>query len=177
MTILPESFNDLVLLNTKCERKRGSSSSSEVREEKSSASQGDNELTDEQDEVLKEPDIAQELSQYFTIPLYVYECYLPNILDILINPWTFQLPEDIFEDLTFSETDKDESFSSIMFKIPSFEKDITPGCDEATMYMKWMRIAHERRLTESSNSENEATLKQQCSMLTDMYYSCFVNGE
>lgn len=231
MTILPESFNDLLLLDTKLEViKEGSSESDEIidrvsesqsaqTESPSAPTESPSGLTElpsaptespsaptESTSVLTEsPSVLTESGDaqrddgqqdnkphkktehkhdkeekpyhYYTIPFYMYESYLPNVLDMLINPWDFTLPEDIYEDLTFMESDRDESFSkSPMFKVPSFEREFTPGCDEATMYMSWMRINHERRLTECSNNENEATLKQQCSVLTDIYYSCFVNG-
>ncbi|CAG2218549.1 SZT2 [Mytilus edulis] len=200
MTILPESFNDLLLLDTKLEViKEGSSESDEIidrvsesqsaRTESPSAptespsESGDAQRDDGQQDnkphkkTEHKHDKEEKPYHYYTIPFYMYESYLPNVLDMLINPWDFTLPEDIYEDLTFMESDRDESFSkSPMFKVPSFEREFTPGCDEATMYMSWMRINHERRLTECSNNENEATLKQQCSVLTDIYYSCFVNG-
>lgn len=217
MTILPESFNDLLLLDTKLEViKEGLSESDEIVDRVSESQSAPTESPiaptespsgpSESTSVLTEsPSVLTELGDaprddglqdnkphkktehkhdkeeepyhYYTIPFYMYESYLPNVLDMLINPWDFTLPEDIYEDLTFMESDRDESFSkSPMFKVPSFEREFTPGCDEATMYMSWMRITHERRLTECSNNENEATLKQQCSVLTDIYYSCFVNG-
>ncbi|XP_052100492.1 KICSTOR complex protein SZT2-like isoform X3 [Mytilus californianus] len=227
MTILPESFNDLLLLDTKLEViKEGSSESDEIidRVTESQGAQTIDRVTESQGAPTESPSAPTESSgvptespsaptespstltescdaprddgqqenkpehygkhgkqeepyHYYTIPFYMYESYLPNVLDMLVNPWDFTLPEDLYEDLTFMESNRDESFSkSPMFKVPSFEREFTPGCDEATMYMSWMRITHERRLTECSNNENEATLKQQCSVLTDIYYSCFVNG-
>ena len=162
MTILPESFDDLLQLNIRTTIHQESSSESDIVIDKLSESQP-----------TEQHDDNKEQSHYFTLPFYMYECYLSNVLEMLINPWNFKLPEDIFEDLTFSESDKDESSSKI-FKVPSFEREASLGNDEA--YISWMKLNHERRNTECSNGEVEATLKQQCSVLTDMYYSCFVNG-
>jgi hypothetical protein len=42
------------------------------------------------------------------IPVYVYDCHLHSITESLINRWTFSLPPDIHEDMTFAD-DADEA--------------------------------------------------------------------
>lgn len=121
---------------------------------------------------------------FCVVPLYVYECYLNNVTDSLINPWTFELAPDIYEDCTF-ETKGDSmdmsGWKGHFFRFPSFDRDSTPGSDDKDDYETLHQIlrcsqSQERRMTESSVDGTE-DLKHHCNFLSDIYTSCFVNGE
>ncbi|XP_060082039.1 KICSTOR complex protein SZT2-like [Ylistrum balloti] len=124
-------------------------------------------------------------NKYLTcvVPMYVYECYLNNVTDSLINPWTFELAADIFEDCTFQT--KGESLDTPggrghFFRFPSFDRDSTPGSDDKDDYETLHQIlrcsqSQERRMTESSVDGTE-DLKIHCTFLSEVYSSCFVNG-
>lgn len=111
-----------------------------------------------------------------SIPIYVYECFLGNVTDSLINPWSFQLSPDIYEDVTF-DVENEES-NNIMFKMPTLDKEGTPVSEEKedSFYSaQGLRMSHERR--SDSSIDGGGDLRQQCTFLTDTYYICFVNGK
>ncbi|XP_021342251.1 protein SZT2-like isoform X1 [Mizuhopecten yessoensis] len=117
------------------------------------------------------------------VPMYVYECYLNNVTDSLINPWTFELAPDIFEDCIFQtrgESLETPGGRGHFFRFPSFDRDSTPGSDDKDDYETLHQIlrcsqSQERRMTESSVDGTE-DLKNHCNFLSDIYSSCFVNG-
>ncbi|KAK3091384.1 hypothetical protein FSP39_019468 [Pinctada imbricata] len=133
---------------------------------------------DESNEV-ENPPSTTERSPSHVIPVYVYECYFNNIIDALVNPWGFKLPSDFHEDLTFAVGENDDTYllRSPMFKRISFESERQTSFDERddlSTPAHFMRLAQDRRMTECSDGVGD--LKQQCTILTEAYYSCFVHG-
>ncbi|KAJ8305511.1 LOW QUALITY PROTEIN: hypothetical protein KUTeg_016056 [Tegillarca granosa] len=125
----------------------------------------DNEVSEEatgKDKIDNDDKKMEENRLSVSIPVYVYECFLGNVTDSLINPWSFQLSPDIYEDLTF---DVENEETNNMFKIPTLDKrELLLG----------LRMTHERR--SDSSIDGGGDLRQQCTFITDTYYICFVNG-
>ena len=135
-----------------------------------------------ENEVPADVDTTQKHSELtHVIPVYVYECYYDSIIFALVHPWNFKLADDKFEDLTFEEVPAENEdmcpVRSPMFKRLSFEADKAVGVvgrEEQYTPTHFMRLSQDRRSTENDDSLGD--LKQQCSLLTESYYSCFVNG-
>lgn len=112
------------------------------------------------------------------IPVYIYECNTHHINDSLVNPWGFQLPPDVFEDLTFELTpeilEENSSVLSPRFRFLSLEKEES-GKEEMDSSPQAMRSSLERRSTEGS-SDSGLDFQHHCAELTESYYSSFVKG-
>ena len=60
------------------------------------------------------------------VPVYVYDCIMPILTDSIINPWSFQLPADFYQDMTFEpqpEVDEELSLQSPKGKKVTFSVD------------------------------------------------------
>lgn len=69
-----------------------------------------------QPEEIIRPEEEESRSQIpLCVPVYIYDCLVQNVLESLINPWDFQLPADIYQDMTFDlacETNEGDGQSS-----------------------------------------------------------------
>ncbi|XP_060584658.1 uncharacterized protein LOC132740711 [Ruditapes philippinarum] len=111
------------------------------------------------------------------VPVYIYDCIVHNVLQSLINPWDYQAPADIYQDMTFdpvSEQNEQSGLSSprslkrVSFSVESFKDDLEPA-----WRLSWR--SQERRSTEGSCDGGE-NLWQQCSSLSETFYNCYVKG-
>ena len=55
------------------------------------------------------PGDTPDTHKAFSIPVYVYNCPLSALSDQLVNKWTHERAEDIFQDLTFSSEPEEKS--------------------------------------------------------------------
>ncbi|XP_055884389.1 KICSTOR complex protein SZT2-like isoform X4 [Biomphalaria glabrata] len=104
------------------------------------------------------------------LPIYVYSCQLKNVTNSLVNRWSFNLPDDIFEDLTFLQETLDEGKSprSPRGQFLSFDQP----ADEMNDKDSW-RSSLDRRSTDS-NSFRLESFKEHCKLVTDIYLNSFV---
>ncbi|CAL1547604.1 unnamed protein product, partial [Lymnaea stagnalis] len=106
------------------------------------------------------------------IPVYVYSCELKNLTNSLVDRWTFSLPDDIFEDMSFKKDPSDEVRSprSPRSQLQSFDENTDDQDDRDS----W-RSSLDRRSTDS-NSHRIDSFKEHCKSLTEMYFNSFVLG-
>uniref|UniRef100_A0A2C9KFZ7 KICSTOR complex protein SZT2 n=1 Tax=Biomphalaria glabrata TaxID=6526 RepID=A0A2C9KFZ7_BIOGL len=104
------------------------------------------------------------------LPIYVYSCQLKNVTNSLVNRWSFNLPDDIFEDLTFLQETLEEGKSprSPRGQFLSFDQP----ADEMNDKDSW-RSSLDRRSTDS-NSFRLESFKEHCKLVTDIYLNSFV---
>jgi len=62
------------------------------------------------------------------IPVYIYDCVSHNVLSKLIHPWDFQLPTDIYQDLTFDPM-MEQSEPNIVLNSPRVLKRVSFSAD------------------------------------------------
>lgn len=99
-----------------------------------------------------------------------------NIEILFVNlslRWTFSLPDDIFEDMSFKTDPSSEQKSprSPRSRLQSFDLSTDDQDDRDS----W-RSSLDRRSTDS-NSYRIESFKEHCKMLTEMYLNSFVTGE
>ncbi|CAG5136150.1 unnamed protein product, partial [Candidula unifasciata] len=106
------------------------------------------------------------------MPVYVYSCQLKNVISSLVDKWTFNLPEDIFEDMSFKTVPSSEQKSprSPGHQLQSFDLSTDDQDDRDS----W-RSSLDRRSTDS-NSYRMESFREHCKMITEMYFNSFVRG-
>lgn len=116
----------------------------------------------------------------FSIPVYVYDCYLSNLTNSLVNRWSFETSEDIFEDLTFP-SDLDVSGAvplSPRVRMASHEMEAMPDFEreesQDTVKERWT-MSLDRRSTDSA-SDFHGALWQHCTVLGEDYFTSYVTG-
>lgn len=112
-----------------------------------------------------------------TIPIYVYDCMYYNVVESLINRWTFSLPEDIFEDLRFFTEESQQPPIFTRNRLSSFDAQASAyeEKDEGEFSRSGWRTSLDRR--SESVSEGVGDFKQHCQLLTETFFSCFVTGK
>ncbi|XP_059140197.1 KICSTOR complex protein SZT2-like isoform X3 [Physella acuta] len=104
------------------------------------------------------------------MPVYVYSCHLKNITNSLVNRGNFNLPEDIFENLSFHPADDTKCQRSPRGQLLSF--DVTS--DDQDDRDSW-RSSLDRRSTDS-NSYRLDSFKEHCKILSELYFNSFLSG-
>ncbi|BFY99733.1 hypothetical protein BsWGS_02773 [Bradybaena similaris] len=106
------------------------------------------------------------------IPVFVYSCELKNVISSLVDRWTFTLPEDIFEDMSFKTASPSEQRPphSPGNRLQSFDLSTDDQDDRDS----W-RSSLDRRSTDS-NSYRIESFREHCKMITEMYFNSFVRG-
>ncbi|KAL4236752.1 KICSTOR complex protein szt2 [Mactra antiquata] len=133
------------------------------------------EATDSKDEL--NTDKKQNVKKLLKVPVYMYDCVTQNVLNSLVNPWDFQLPADVFEDIPFeSNSEPSDTNTPASPKHPkrvSFSLDNIKDEDETSWRSSWR--SQERRSTEGSSDGGDNILTQ-CSILSELFYNCYIRG-
>ena len=81
---------------------------------------------DDLNEIPKEnehkDDERENRTKPLTLPVYIYDCIIHNVLDSLINPWDFQLPSDTYQDMMFDFQEEPQDFTGRIKRV-SFSID------------------------------------------------------
>ncbi|KAL3869893.1 hypothetical protein ACJMK2_042520, partial [Sinanodonta woodiana] len=110
------------------------------------------------------------------VPLYMYETTMVNIIESLVNPWSFTLPRDLHEDFSFDASlDPSRPLASPRNKRVSFSTGDSADEEKGGTPNLLLRIAQERWYVDG-NQEGIGDLTQNCSMLSEIYFSCYVKG-
>ncbi len=115
-----------------------------------------------------------------TLPVYVYNCPLASLGEQLVNKWTYQRPEDIFEDLTFKVTDDSEESSdrdrgSTMPRSPlraSREDGLRSGADREGS----VPVLSREGSFQDDPYADDSELKGHCTMVSETFFRAFVKG-
>lgn len=113
------------------------------------------------------------------IPVYVYDCHLHSITESLVNRWTFSLPADLHEDMTFTAEGDDNQPSPITrCRLASFDKEasVVEEKEESEFPRPGWRASLDRKSMDSMN-EGVGDFKQHCHLISESFFSCFVTGE
>ena len=85
-----------------------------------------NMIEDDLNEMPKEnehkDDERENRTKPLTLPVYIYDCIIHNVLDSLINPWDFQLPSDTYQDMMFDFQEEPQDFTGRIKRV-SFSID------------------------------------------------------
>ncbi|ELT88147.1 hypothetical protein CAPTEDRAFT_195377 [Capitella teleta] len=95
------------------------------------------------------------------LPVYVYNCPLNYLSEQLVNRWTFQKLNDLYEDMQFPVIEAEDFNAS-----PEREKKLSDS-------ERW-RGAGEGSAVNIYGDEED--LRQHCTLLSETYLRCFVNG-
>ncbi|XP_076462664.1 KICSTOR complex protein SZT2-like isoform X2 [Babylonia areolata] len=112
------------------------------------------------------------------IPIYVYDCHYHSITESLINRWTFSLPPDIHEDMTFTmEGDEHQTSPVTRGRLASFDKEasVVEEKEEVEFPRQGWRSSLDRKSVDSL-MEGVGDFRRQCHLITESYFSCFVTG-
>lgn len=101
----------------------------------------------------------------FQLPVYVYNCQLNYLSDQLVNQWSYKKLSDIFEDLKFQMCDTSEE--SQFPNVGEREKRISDS--------ERFRADKEGSTVDSTYGEEE-DLREHCTLVSETYLRCFVNG-
>ncbi|KAK7100732.1 hypothetical protein V1264_023626 [Littorina saxatilis] len=112
------------------------------------------------------------------IPVYVYDCHLHSVTESLVNRWTFTLPPDLFEDMTFTaDGDDNQPTPSPRGRLASFDKEMSviEEKEEAEYLRPSWRSSLDRKSMDNM-TEGVGDFKQHCHLITESFFSCFVSG-
>ena len=113
------------------------------------------------------------------IPIYVYDCHYHSITESLINRWTFSLPADIHEDMTFTvEGDENQPTPVTRGRLASFDKEasVVEEKEEMEFPRQGWRSSLDRKSMDNM-CEGMGDFKQQCHQISEAFFSCFVTGD
>ena len=109
------------------------------------------------------PDIPRD-STSVNLPCYIYNCPLEYLSEQLVNKWTFDQPQDIYEDLTFQ---RDEVRGQSL--------------DEDPVGHRQRRISELELGRREGQADdvygNAKELKKHCTMVSETFLRCFVKGQ
>lgn len=124
---------------------------------------------------------SKTLSRH-VIPVYIYYCYFSNVTTSLVNPWEFSLPEDIYEDQTFNFPPNSEDICrtplSPRSKIVTAddEDEVVEDREDIGGDGARQHASLDRRSLDIM-SESRSDFKMHCSLISEVYFSSFVNGK
>ncbi|PVD23412.1 hypothetical protein C0Q70_16681 [Pomacea canaliculata] len=113
------------------------------------------------------------------IPIYVYDCIYNNVIESLVNRWTFTLQPDIYEDLSFvSETGDKHHIPTFMDDSQSsfdVRENVISEKEDGDFSRSNGRMSLDRRSNDSSY-EGANEYKRHVQHISEAFFNCFVTG-